>query len=138
MKIVEMDHIVLNVADVDRSLHFYCDLLGVEPERVDEFRAGKAPFPSVRITEDTIIDLFPPKMAGSPPVEGRRENLNHFCLVVDSDDLIAVRDQLATADHPSQEGPVRRWGARGNALSIYLKDPDDNTVEIRTYRIPPD
>ena len=135
MKIVEMDHIVLNVADVDRSLHFYCDLLGLEPERVDEYRAGKAPFPSARITPDTIIDLFPPKMAGGAPVpDDRRENLNHFCLVVDTENLVEVRDQLAAAGFPSHEGPVNRWGAHGNALSIYLKDPDGNTLEIRTYR----
>ena len=135
MKIVEMDHIVLNVSDVDRSLHFYCDLLELEPERVEEYRAGKAPFPSVRITPDTIIDLFPPRMADSAPAaEGRRENLNHFCLVVDTDNLLDVRDKLATAGFPSHEGPVNRWGARGNAVSIYLKDPDGNTVEIRTYR----
>jgi catechol 2,3-dioxygenase-like lactoylglutathione lyase family enzyme len=135
--ITEMDHIVLNVADVDRSLHFYGDLLGLELLRVEEFRAGKVGFPSVRITADTIIDLSPIKPAGgqAPPApEARLENLAHFCLVTDAPDLTTVRDELAAAGFPSHIGPVDRWGARGTALSIYLKDPDGNTVEIRTYK----
>ena len=49
-KINAMDHIVLNVPDIDRSLAFYMDVLGLEPERLDKFRRGEAPFPSVRIS----------------------------------------------------------------------------------------
>lgn len=128
-----LDHIVLNVADVDRSLHFYRDLLGLKPERLEEFRAGKVPFPSVRISAETIIDLFPAR-PDAPPAEDRRENLNHLCLVTDAEDLRAVRDELAAAGFPSRDDPGVRWGARGNALAIYLNDPDGNTVEIRTYR----
>lgn len=133
IKVVEMDHIVLNVRDTDRSLHFYCGLLGLTPERVEEFRAGKVPFPSARISADTIIDLFPTR-PDAAPIPERQGNLNHLCLVVDTDNLEGVRDYLAANGHPSQEGPVHRWGAHGTALSIYLKDPDDNVVEIRTYR----
>ncbi|HEX2173592.1 MAG TPA: VOC family protein [Dehalococcoidia bacterium] len=134
--ISELDHIVLNVADIDRSLHFYGDLLGMEKLRVEEFKAGKVPFPSLRVTGDTIIDLFPPNMAddarSEPATESRRDNLNHFCLVTDAPDLTSIRDELTAAGYPTQE-PVERWGARGVALSIYLKDPDGNTLEIRTY-----
>ena len=66
------DHIVLNVSDLERSLAWYTGTLGLEPVRVDEWRAGEAPFPSVRVSASTLIDL----------VEGERsgENLNHFCL----------------------------------------------------------
>lgn len=136
IRITELDHIVLNVADVDRSLQFYGDLLGLELLRVEEFRAGKVGFPSVRITGETIIDLSPLKSAegqAAAAPEARRENLNHFCLVTDTTDLVAVRDELAAAGFPAHQGPVDRWGAHGTALSIYLKDPDGNTVEIRTY-----
>ena len=51
------DHVVLNVADVERSLAFYCDELGLEPERVEEWRRGEAPFPSARASATTVIDL---------------------------------------------------------------------------------
>ena len=50
MRIIEMDHIVLNVTDIEASLRFCCDVLGLKAERVDEFRAGKVGFPSVRIS----------------------------------------------------------------------------------------
>jgi len=59
VKIREMDHIVLRVRDVEKSLHFYTEILGLKPERVEQFKAGAVRFPSVRLNDDTIIDLFP-------------------------------------------------------------------------------
>ena len=56
-KLKAIDHIVLNVPDINRSLAFYMDVLGLEPERLDEFRRGAVRFPSVRIS----ADLFPMK-----------------------------------------------------------------------------
>jgi catechol 2,3-dioxygenase-like lactoylglutathione lyase family enzyme len=56
-KINAMDHIVLNVPDINRSLAFYMDVLRLEPERLDQFRRGEVRFPSVRISQDTVIDL---------------------------------------------------------------------------------
>ncbi|MFI0791923.1 VOC family protein [Micromonospora rubida] len=49
VRVTGFDHLVLTVADVERSLAFYCGTLGLEPVRVDRWRAGEAPFPSVRI-----------------------------------------------------------------------------------------
>ncbi|HTF91925.1 MAG TPA: VOC family protein, partial [Verrucomicrobiae bacterium] len=60
-RVTELDHIVLNVKDIDRSLKFYTEVIGLEGERVAAFRDGKVGFPSVRINETTIIDLFPSK-----------------------------------------------------------------------------
>ena len=59
IKISELDHIVLNVSDIDRALDFYMRVLGLSGERVEEFKAGTVGFPSVRINPRTIIDLFP-------------------------------------------------------------------------------
>jgi catechol 2,3-dioxygenase-like lactoylglutathione lyase family enzyme len=122
MQVRRLDHIVLDVADVERSLAWYTELLGLEPERVAEWRAGTVPFPSVRIDDACIIDLF----AGEPT----GENLNHFCLVVDPGDveIIAADPRFDVVD-----GPARRWGARGDGLSVYVRDPDGNTVELRSY-----
>src|SRR5439155_12017769 len=58
LQITGMDHIVLNVADIDRSLGFYTDVLGLKPERVEQFKKGEVGFPSVRISEGTLIDLM--------------------------------------------------------------------------------
>ena len=122
MRVTAFDHLVLNVTDVERALGFYCGKLGLEPVRVEEWRAGKVPFPSVRITEGTIIDLF-----ARPRGE---TNIDHFCLVVEPLDWQEVIDSGAFT---VLEGPVDRFGARGDAISIYVQDPDGNTVELRWY-----
>jgi catechol 2,3-dioxygenase-like lactoylglutathione lyase family enzyme len=132
--ITGLDHIVLNVADTDRSLTFYTDVLGLKGERIEEFKAGKVGFPSVRIDEGTIIDLFPSKRADAPAGGQKNSgNLNHFCLVVASEDFAGISDYLAANKITIREGPVSRWGARGRATSVYFLDPDGNEIEIRCY-----
>jgi catechol 2,3-dioxygenase-like lactoylglutathione lyase family enzyme len=59
VKIREMDPIVLRVRDVDKSLRFYTEVLGLQPEQVVQFKSGEVRFPSVRLNDDTIINLFP-------------------------------------------------------------------------------
>lgn len=122
-----LDHLVLRTPDVERSLAFYCELLGLEGERVDAWRAGEAPFPSVRIDGSTIIDLFGGERDGS--------NLDHLCLVVADTDMAALAGR---SDLDVVEGPVSRWGARGMGTSVYVRDPDGNVVELRTYDGAPD
>ena len=135
IKVTALDHIVLNVGDVDRSLEFYMGVLGLEGERVEEFRQGKVRFPSVRINADTIIDLFPAaEPAGVRPAQDKREgNLNHFCLVVGNEDFAGIVDYLQENRVVIKQGPVSRWGARGRATSVYFSDPDGNEIEIRCY-----
>ncbi len=116
------DHIVLACSDVERTLAWYVDLLGLEPVRVDEWRRGEAPFPSVRVDAGTIIDLI----AGTP-TDGR---LDHFCLVVDPTDLDAI---AASGEFTVVDGPGRRFGARGDGTSLYVRDPDGTVVELRHY-----
>lgn len=133
-KIIELDHIVLNVRDIDRSLRFYIEILGLKGERIEEFKAGKVGFPSVRINEGTIIDLFPVKIQAAPRSDAKNDgNLNHFCLVVEAADFAGIVEHLATNGISVREGPVARWGARGRATSVYFLDPDNNEIEIRAY-----
>jgi catechol 2,3-dioxygenase-like lactoylglutathione lyase family enzyme len=120
VKVTGLDHIVLRCADVERALEFYCDVLGLEGERVDEWRRAEAPFPSVRLTPTTVIDLF----GGGP--DGT--NLDHFCLVIEPVDL----DQLAQ-EFPDAQRADQLFGAQGYASSLYVHDPDGNTVELRSY-----
>lgn len=128
-RIIALDHIVLNVADVERSLAFYEGVLGLPAERVEAWRRGELRFPSVRVSASTIVDLV-----HAPAESGQRHlNLAHFCLVTDADDLEAVARELTAAGVAIEVGPATRSGARGNALSIYFRDPDDNLVELRTY-----
>ena len=128
-RIIALDHIVLNVADVERSLAFYEGVLGLPAERVEAWRRGELRFPSVRVNEATIVDLV-----HAPAEAGQRQlNLAHFCLVTDAEDLDAVARELTAQGVNIEVGPATRSGARGNALSIYFRDPDDNLIELRTY-----
>jgi catechol 2,3-dioxygenase-like lactoylglutathione lyase family enzyme len=122
VKISGLDHIVLNTVDTERSLAWYTQVLGLQPERVDEWRNGDAPFPSVRIDADTIIDLFQVKRTG--------ENMNHFCLVLPPDEWEAM---LAAGHIAVESGPTKVFGARGTGESVYIRDPDGNLVELRRY-----
>jgi catechol 2,3-dioxygenase-like lactoylglutathione lyase family enzyme len=120
-----LDHIVLVVADVERSLAWYGRHAGLAGVRVDDWLAGAAPFPSLRVDGATIIDLVP-----RGPGEGEaRGHLDHVCFVVDAAGLAEL-----TAD-PDLDivdaGP--RFGARGMGESIYVRDPDGLLVEFRAY-----
>jgi catechol 2,3-dioxygenase-like lactoylglutathione lyase family enzyme len=134
-KISELDHIVLNVGDIERSLQFYTDVMGLKAERLDEFGTGKAGFPSVRINADTIIDLFPVQGQQNRQCQGVKTagNLNHFCMVISKEDFAGIVDYLKENRIIIREGPVSRWGARGRATSVYFLDPDGNEIEIRCY-----
>ena len=126
MKIGGFDHLVLRVDDLDSALSFYTEALGLEPLRVDEFRRGEVPFPSVRISADSLIDLVPKaRMPGS-------NNVDHFCLVVEGDlDGLASELQARGVEVMGESG--RRWGAHGWGNSIYVSDPEGNTIELKSY-----
>jgi catechol 2,3-dioxygenase-like lactoylglutathione lyase family enzyme len=122
IRVTELDHIVLRCADVERTLAWYTDVLGLALVRLDEWRRGDAPFPSVRVSDGTIIDL----VAGET-VDGR---LDHFCVVIEATDLDAV---AKSGRFDVVEGPGTRFGARGNGTSLYVRDPDGAVVELRHY-----
>jgi 8-oxo-dGTP pyrophosphatase MutT (NUDIX family)/catechol 2,3-dioxygenase-like lactoylglutathione lyase family enzyme len=124
-----LDHIALHCEDVEVALGFWCGTLGLEAVRVEEWRTGSAPCPSVRVDAGTVIDLVsrqgPPGRGTQPP------GLDHVCVVVDpTTDLGAV---VASGVLDVVEGPVRRYGARGEGLSVYIRDPDGLVVELRHY-----
>lgn len=120
--VIGLDHIVLNVADVDRSIRFYCEELGLEGERIEAWRRQEVFFPSVRVNAGTILDLLQTARTG--------ENTDHFCLVVAPTDFDALK---ASGRFEVVDGPGRRFGARGDGTSLYVRDPDGNTVELRYY-----
>jgi catechol 2,3-dioxygenase-like lactoylglutathione lyase family enzyme len=120
VRVTGFDHIVLRVADVEASLAFYCDELGLQAERADDWRRGEVLFPSVRIDATTVIDLF------AAPRDG--QNLDHFCLVIEPTDLDALAERF-----PGSQRADGLFGAQGFASSVYLQDPDGNTIELRSY-----
>jgi catechol 2,3-dioxygenase-like lactoylglutathione lyase family enzyme len=131
-----LDHVVLRVADLERSLRFYLEVLGCSEERrvesvgLVQLRAG-----------DALIDLVPVdsplgRVGGAAP--GREgHNVDHFALRLTSLDADAVRAYLEA--HDVEPGAVeRRYGAEGVGPSIYIRDPDGNTVELKGPPDPPE
>ncbi|MCH7712104.1 MAG: VOC family protein [Chloroflexi bacterium] len=131
VKITEMDHIVLRVKDVEESLRFYTQVLGMPAERVEQWRAGEIRFPSARINADTIIDFF---AADQEPI-GREgiKNQDHYCMVIEKTDMEALKTKFEALGVDIQAGPGKRWGSHGDGTSLYIYDPDDNVVELRHY-----
>ncbi len=125
--ILELDHVVLRVTDLEVSLQFYRDVLGCVLERtlpelgLYQLRAGRH-----------LIDLVVvgSRLGGVHPPAVKRPNQDHFCLLIDRFDpeiLCAYLDE-----HRIGYGEVAdRYGAMGQGPSLYIRDPDGNTVEIK-------
>lgn len=127
---LQLDHVVLEVRDPIGSLAFYQAILGTEPVRQAEFAQGDAPFPSARVGQGTIIDLFPPAMWRDRVAPA---NPNHFCLTTDKATAEAVEQRLAAHEVPIHKRRPRTFGAQGYGTSYYFDDPDGVTIEVRYY-----
>lgn len=127
--LARIDHIVLRVIQLEPMLQFYCKVLGCRIERrqdaigLVQLRAGAS-----------MLDLVPVdgklgRQGGAPPgAEGR--NLDHICFRVESFDAGAIAAHLAA--HGVQAGNVEmRYGAEGEGPSIYIADPEGNTIELK-------
>ncbi|MES2343065.1 MAG: VOC family protein [Pseudomonadota bacterium] len=123
------DHIVLRIQDKAAMIAFYTQVLGcsVDWDRPElgltHLRAG------VSLIDLVTVDGPLGKPGGAAPGrEGR--NLDHFCLTVKGFDDSVIRTHLAAHGVAiSDEG--ERYGAHGDGLSIYLQDPEGNTVELK-------
>jgi glyoxylase I family protein len=124
-----LDHIVLRVVDLQAMLDFYVGVLGCTREKdqaaigLFQLRAGAS-----------LIDLVPVdgklgRMGGAAPgSEGR--NLDHLCLAISDFDEAALREYLTAAG--VKVGEVgQRYGAKGDGPSLYIEDPEGNTVELK-------
>lgn len=129
IRIREIDHLVLRVRQLEPMLAFYRDVLGcpVERRRDDlglvQLRAGHS-----------LIDLVPVdgelgRMGGAAPGD-EGHNLDHLCLRVEPFDGEGIRAYLRS--HGAEAGEIAsRYGAEGEGPSIYVRDPEGNTVELK-------
>ncbi|MDG1205144.1 MAG: VOC family protein [Pseudomonadales bacterium] len=136
IEIIGLDHIVLRTQNLDLMLRFYQETLGCPIERETTFgltqlRAGNA------LIDLVEVDSNLGRLGGGAPTS-KDNNMDHFCLQIK-----AAAEQLII-DHLNQqptfgqglgdglnEGFAERYGATGLGRSIYIKDPDGNTVELR-------
>ena len=124
-----LDHVVLRVRELEPALHFYTRALGGVVER----RIDALGLVQVRLGA-SLIDLVPVDsplgaLGGAAPArEGR--NLDHFALRIEPFDDAALRAHLKA--HGVEPGEVSlRYGAEGSGPSMYVRDPDGNTVELK-------
>ena len=125
----QIDHVVLRIRDLQKSLAFYRDVLGCPVDKVQDgiglwqVRAGSS-----------LIDLIPldgvlGKMGGAGPQKQGR-NVDHFALQITPFDEAKIRAHLA-AHHVTITDSGQRYGAEGDGPSIYILDPDGNSVELK-------
>lgn len=133
-----LDHIVLNATDVEKTTRFYQHLLDVPTENWQDFIDGKTKFPSLRLSDTFIIDVFGPPMwekrqKGEPAATLTGNNLNHFCVAVTTEHWQRIFAYVAQQQIDILRGPDEYWGAQGYGVSFYVADPDGNEIEIRKY-----
>jgi len=122
MRLTAPDHIVLVSADPERLVAWYHDELGLDAERLDEWRRGEVFFVSMRVSPTFLIDIANGERSGT--------NVDHLALTVDGVDL----DELAASGRFEVEmGPADLFGAQGTGRGLYVRDPDGNRIELRTY-----
>jgi catechol 2,3-dioxygenase-like lactoylglutathione lyase family enzyme len=129
LTILGIDHLVLRARDMDRMIGFYCDVLGCTVEKRQE-KLGLVQLRAGRSLIDLVdVDGELGRMGGAPAGrEGR--NLDHFALRVDRLDEQALRAHLAR--HGIDMGAVKpRYGAEGEGPSVYIEDPEGNTIELK-------
>ncbi|EHH3078167.1 VOC family protein [Vibrio vulnificus] len=124
-----IDHIVLRVVELPKMLAFYCDILGCVVEReVAEFGLTQLRAGSALIDLVTVDSKLGRQGGRAPEQEGR--NLDHFCLQITPRDEQEILDFL-TLHGVQVEDFANRYGAQGFGRSIYLSDPEGNTVELK-------
>jgi catechol 2,3-dioxygenase-like lactoylglutathione lyase family enzyme len=134
-----LDHVVLWVDNPVASADFYEKTLGMEPVRLTDFAAGVAPFPSVRLNDETILDLMPLSTAEHMKmVPGAADSaghpVNHVCLAMPGENFETLRARLEERSVPVSDISYDSYGARGMARrSFYFRDPDGNVFEARHY-----
>lgn len=129
VRVLGIDHVVLRVRDVERSLAFYCGVLGCRVERrldalgLIQLRAGSS------LVDLVDVDSPLGRAGGAPPgAEGR--NVDHVALRIEPFDGESLRAHLL--EHGVEPGDVdSRYGAEGSGPSMYVRDPDGNVIELK-------
>ena len=133
IKVKMIDHIVLRTQHLDEMIRFYSKVLGCEVERtlpahvgLTQLRAGKSLIDLVNVDSEL-------GRAGGPPPSGTEKNVDHFCLQIEAITEEDLKEWLES--HGVEVGDFElRYGAEAFGSSVYIRDPDNNIVELRLGR----
>lgn len=130
LKMAGLDHIVLRTTKLTQMLDFYCQHLGCIIERETEESLGLTQLRAGNALIDLVtFDSKLGQLAQNPP-DLTSPNLDHFCLQVEASSMDEICQYLTQHNIPYTE-PANRYGAQGFGLSVYLTDPQGNTVELK-------
>jgi catechol 2,3-dioxygenase-like lactoylglutathione lyase family enzyme len=129
MKITDADHTNWRVKDVERSLAFYRDVLGLEPFGLEEYERGEHPLVSLRVTPEFILHLRPDPTFDTVSTGG----YDHLALVVEGTNLDALAEHLTEAGVQIEGRSESVVGARGSGEALYVRDPDGYLIELKFY-----
>ena len=131
-----IDHVVLVVRDIERSLAFYREVLSCRVLREAEWRRGEARFPSVTVGPDKMLNLHQAGSPVTPEAANPQAGSEDLCFVAAAP-MAEVLARLTAHNVPVEIGPVRRMGGRVvMGTSVYFRDPDGNLLEIMSYAEP--
>lgn len=134
MKILGLDHVVVRANDIELMIAFYRDVLGCPVERsikeigLHQLRAGNALI--------DLVDMKAPlgRQGGAAPASAEAasggRNMDHFCVRIADFDEARLRAHLERCGVEAGE-TGQRYGAEGTGPSIYIRDPEGNTVELK-------
>ncbi|MEY9979083.1 VOC family protein [Lysinibacillus sp. RC79] len=125
MKITHLDHLVLTVKNIDKTCSFYTQALGMEMVTFGEGRKALS-FGQQKINLHEVGKEFEPKAA--KPTSGSAD----LCLITDVP-LLDVINHFKKLGIAIEEGPIQKTGAVGPITSVYIRDPDDNLIEVANY-----
>ena len=122
MKIVQLDHLVLTVKDIPASINFYTQVLGMRLIEFDDNRKALK-FGSQKINLHTANNEFKPH--AQHPTCGSAD----LCFIVDTP-VSELISKLEDSEVAIESGPVERTGANQTLMSVYIRDPDNNLIEL--------
>lgn len=125
MDIQSLDHLVLTVNSIEDSIHFYCDILGMQHIQFADNRHSLQ-FGSQKINLHQVDNIFQP--AANLPTSGSAD----LCFIVETP-IQNIISKLSESGINIIKGPVERTGATGDILSVYIRDPDMNLLELSNY-----
>jgi catechol 2,3-dioxygenase-like lactoylglutathione lyase family enzyme len=131
MKITNADHTNWRVRDIEKSLEFYRDVLGLEPFGLDEYERGEHPLVSLRVTPGFILHLRPDPTFEAAPTGG----YDHLALVVEGTNPDALAESLMEAGVEIESRSENVIGARGSGEALYIRDPDGYLIELKLYDV---
>ena len=131
VSVLGLDHLNIRVADLERALGFYRDVLGMREVKRNRRDDGSVSLLALRA--GNCVVFLQPSPGYTPPADEKASGLDHYSLEVEAQDGETLAALLRQRGVDVVRGPVKRWGAHGDGMSVYVRDPDGHQVELKQY-----